>query len=439
MKQRLKVFLFTGVAFLLCFSASGQTVDEKLNDLIVKIERLSEEPSSIEKKLALQNEYFVVLDNAINKKMQAYVNDSFSVAKAQAAEINQKKLEQLEQLKNNFLENVIYFKTTQDFKRFNAFYEYQVSFKNIMARASSVRSKSGMVGLKRLLGNIKNGFRLLEPFTKMGYYTVFPELSDEKGTPLTMIANNYFEKVAINRKIEVEIQGKDHINQNLPKGEINIILGNHVSADNDAIVLSRLGLESYVTFGALNLKGEGIFSLATHSLFTGVLNRIDLQRDLILLGRGTNPLERLAEVLKSGRTQNLFLFPQGMISLGFNETNPIKPNFSEKTIRFLQNQGFKVNLHVLTMPDNFENSLSLERETSVGKTLRAVVSESIKDETLRSVFERIGSEGTDSFIRYLWIKNIRKFHPDYLGVLSDEEIVRNNPSIVKSCNQLFLN
>ena len=55
-----------------------------------------------------------------------------------------------------------------------------------------------------------------------------------------------------------EIQAKA-----LAENEINIILSNHVSAERDAVALSSLNLDSYVTFGALNLKGEGIFSVAT--------------------------------------------------------------------------------------------------------------------------------------------------------------------------------
>ena len=40
------------------------------------------------------------------------------------------------------------------------------------------------------------------------------------------------------------------------------------------------------------------------------------QRDLVLLGQGGgDPIEKLANVLNAQRTKNLFIFPQGMISL----------------------------------------------------------------------------------------------------------------------------
>ncbi len=415
------------------------SVDQNLDDLLTKLEH-SYTHSDLESYLqlngeqkqeiiALENKYLQSLDHAIKEKMLEYVEQSYQIALTEAKQLKKQKQwtslqfryfkNNLERKKAKFIKTQIFFGTAKDFQRFNSFREYNKAVQEVLKEDQA--KWNFFKGLKNLISQIQRGLQLLLPFTKLSYYTLFPRLDDSRGTPLTKAADEFFHKQKELDNVKIQISGREHLESDLKNKEINIILSNHVNADNDAMVLSELKLKDYITFGALNLKGEGIFSIATHPAFSFVLNRIDQQRDIILLGRGINPIEKLIDILSSGRTSNLFLFPQGMISLGFNESNPLKPSFSEKVILPLIEAGFKVNLHLMSMPDNFVSS-SHEKT----KSLRAFIEKPLNNEDIKKIITEQGPESMDRIIRMQWIKRIRQFDKDYLGLIAKDQDLLNS-------------
>lgn len=412
--------------------------DLQLEALLTKLESIYTN-SSLENYLEHDNEkkqeimeleakYLQNLDQAIKEKMLEYVEQSHQIAINEALHLKNDKQwssfqfrkfkKSLNKKREQFLKAQVFFGTSKDFHRFNSFREYNKATQEVLKEAP-VRI-TFLSQMKNLISQIIRGVQLLIPFAKLSYYTLFPMMDDNKGTPLTKAADHFFHKQKELDDVKIKISGRQNLEQKLKNKEINIILSNHVNADNDAMVLSELHLKDYVTFGALNLKGEGIFSIATHPVFSFVLKRIDQQRDIILLGRGINPIEKLIDILSSGRTSNLFLFPQGMISLGFNETNPLKPSFSEKVILPLIEAGFDVNLNLMSMPDNFTAN---DQKT---KNLRAFIEKPLSNEDIKKIIQEQGPESLDRIIRMQWIKRIRQFDKDYLGLIAKDQDLLNS-------------
>ena len=388
--------------------------DERLEQLIQKIENIyAQDHIQFADTINYEKEYLAELDLAINERMSFYVDQSFAAIQKNLTPNTQPELQEIKNKYQDFQDSKKYFGTGKDFLRFNAFYAFNQSLRALLG---SQAKPSWLQSLSRLMKQIYRGLVLLRPFFRLSFNTLFPTIDDKIGTPLTKSADKYFQKIAELDGITVATHGSLVPPAHGPQ-VINLILANHVSAKFDAIALSALNLDSYITFGALNLSGEGIFSIATHPAFKSVLKRIDQQRDIILLGREQDPIEKLKDVLKSGRTHNLFLFPQGMISLGFNETNPLKPSFSEKVIQELLNAGFKIRLQIMSMPDNFEETLKPQPSSEHGKNLRVNLSTPIEDQELRQILEKNGPAGMDLYIRMHWIRTLRQFHSEYLGVV----------------------
>ncbi len=421
------------IILILAHAAKASTLsvtDEQLELLLKKIELFYVEDSSplrsTSESLEIEKVYLSQLDIAITERMSTYVDQSYNEIQKQLEDnVSSERwkkpqaeavLALLKQKHLEFQESKKYYGTGKDFKRFNAFYSYNQSIQQLLG---SDKDHSWFQKLIYLMKQIYRGLRLARPFAKLSFYTLFPFTDDNRGTPLTSAADEYFSKIAKLDSINVKFEGDRKINAANKPDEINLIISNHVSAKYDAIVLSKLNLGSYITFGALNLKGEGIFSIAMHPFFRGILKQIDKQKDVILLGREHEPVKKLIDVLKAERSPNLFLFPQGMISLGFDETNPLKPNFSEKIIKELLNAGFNVRLQLMTMPDNFEYDLSFDSTSESSKVLRAFLSKPIEDQELREIIKVSGPAALDQMIRMHWVRMTRKHNTEFLGVVSE--------------------
>jgi len=328
-------------------------------------------------------------------------------------------LDRLSESKARFDDATKNYGSGKDFKRFNAFRDYLIAYQNVL-------DLSGVTGLYRnsrllrgldtlrelfrdLIQSLRIGVRLVGPALKLMHATLLQTRSAKGSTPITTAATGLFHKWGEISGLKTELIGQENRPKERP-GEVNIYLPNHTDAFLDMYVTAALGLKSYITVGALNLKGTNIFSLATVTALQPLIKRIQQNDHFILLGQGEPGLERLIAAFKENKSPNLLIFSQGMVSLGLEETNPIRDGLP-RLIQELHRAGLKVNLVPVVMPDNSRFMSQFDRgfvmKSDYGDNLRVEVGKVIEDSALRFLEQNGKLELINSFVRSWWLSHLR--------------------------------
>lgn len=345
--------------------------------------------------------------------------------KAQTASFK-RLLEKLETSRAAYLENENHFGQPKDFLRFNAFHDYMNSYLDLLDATAAWSSPPKSRLLSAFLA-IRSALREAVQFAKVGWaiarpvlrlcYAVFFEAKTGPGrTPITTSALTIFEQWGKISGLLVDVRGQERVPIAGPD-DFNIFVPNHVDAFLDAYVGSQLGIKNYITVGALNLKGTKIFSLAAEGS-ESLLKQVDKNDHFFLLGRGHDTLKKIVDAVKAKKSRNMFIFTQGMVSLGLQETNPVRDGLP-RIIEAIQEAGFKVNVIPVSMPDNgrlLRVRSGLLMESDSGPRLRATFEEPLRDEALR----RMSREGTlttlNDALRAIWMRSLATDQQHILGM-----------------------
>ncbi len=352
------------------------------------------------------------LNEDIGVAYKTFVMESFKLV--QKSKTPAEDIVKLNASKEKCLEAMVLLGTATDFQRFNAFYEYRKLFFRI-SKEHGVELPEDFKQMKLAKSPMmtKALLKTKIPFLQFVWASLVSGLRSSDSTPTTKAADRFFEKQGEVVGAKVEFKGKLQISEE-PK-QVNVVVLNHVDGFFDAVTIAAFKLDSYLTFGALNLKGEGIFSVASNKLFSPIVKLLEKNKDVILLGQGNaDPLQSMIKSIKEGRSNTVVLFPQGMISAGFDETLPVKKGFSEKVVRAFQNAGYSVNLQIVTSVDRFSKE---NRTTSNGKKMTVVIDPVIPNGPITKALS-VGGDALDLLIRRTWIDRISENTGDYRGVRS---------------------
>lgn len=352
------------------------------------------------------------LNEAISIAYKTFVMESFKLVQKSKTPIDDVK--RLYAAKEKCLEAMVLLGTATDFQRFNSFYEYKKLFFSISKQHGVELSDDfKQMQIEKSPMMTKALLKTKIPFLQFVWASLVSGLLKSDSTPTTKAADRFFEKQGDVVGAKVEFKGKLQISEQTT--HVNVVVLNHVDGFFDAVTIAAFKLDSYLTFGALNLKGEGIFSVASNKLFSPIVKLLVKNKDVILLGQGNaDPLQSMINSIKEGRSNTVVLFPQGMISAGFDETLPVKKGFSEKVVRAFQNAGYSVNLQIVTSVDRFSKS---NQNASNGKKMTVVIDPVISNGAITKALS-VGGDALDLLIRRTWIDRISENTEDYRGVRS---------------------
>ena len=236
---------------------------------------------------------------------------------------------------------------------------------------------------------------------------------------------------------EVEIEGREF----LPKGgpligkTVNLIVPTHRNPILDHILMSEFDLQSYLLVMApLPLLGE-----------------VD---SVVAVKHGADPVAKILTQLSLGKTDTVFIYPEGSVGAGLFETRPVREKFVWGLVMGLKNAGYDVNL----IPVTYLNSGRFVDESSMGDffksigkekgtVLKAKVSEPI-DGRLITLLENVGSHSAvGRFIRATWLETLptdKEFLNGVLRVMPANErfqqllkIPRPALRVLNSCQEVF--
>lgn len=363
------------------------------------------------------------LDQSILAAYSKFVVESFELVRL--AGIPTADIQTLDLAKIKFLKTLKFFGTADDFQRFNSFYNYRKLFFNL-AQQYDLNLPENFKTLQT--ENAEQQFKFTPelnlPILKLLWASFFSGFSKTKSTPTTHAADHFFKVQGKLSGVDIQLKGQLDISKD--PNVINLIVVNHFDAFFDAITIAGFNLPSYLTFGALNLRGEGLFSIASYDFFKPAMKILTNNKDVILLGQNDgNPLEKLIHSINEGRSNTVVLFPQGMIASGFEETLPLKADFSEKVIGAFQKAGYKVDLQIVTSANRYSTTNNI----SQGKRkLISVIDAKITDSEIRKIIEVGGGQALDLLIRRTWINRVAEFYPNYNGI----RVIAN------ACSQFYL-
>lgn len=412
------VVKFVAMLVILTGSVAARAQIETVDDVVALISSdgpiLEHDATAVRAWVESQIRFESELDAEISDEMRRYVDSTYELAAAEVPSGRER--ERLTLARGHFLDTLALFGTAKDFQRFNAFRAYRLQL-TLLQKLNPETSSSMRLRLadlwRRLVFIVHRAIALSGPFAQLAWASVIDGARASNGTPTTLAANKFFEATAKVDGFDVVLQGDTIVTGRSPSA-VNLIVLNHVSAVHDAMVIAALGLDSYLTFGAINLDGEGMFSLARLPIMRPVLRRITANRDVILLGQGGDPIQRIVQSVLEGRSNNILVFPQGMVSAGFDETLPIKANFSQKLLGALNAAGVSTRLQIVTMPDNFD-FVSLAKIDSRTKRLRAFIDKPIEASALARLETIAGPRAVDAVIRATWIRRITETQTSYRG------------------------
>lgn len=355
------------------------------------------------------------LNEAIEAAYKAFTTESFEIVKK--SNVPELEIKKLKAAKEKFLEALVLIGTGNDFQRFNAFYDYRREFFRIAKQHKiELPEEFKKMKIEKSLKLSKAIPQSLVSFLRFIWATFVSGVIKSDTTPTTVAADRFFAEQGKHAGVDVDFKGKLELSQS--SKTVNLVVLNHVDALYDAVTISAFKLDSYLTFGALNLKGEGIFSVASNNLFSPIMKLLVKNKDVLLLGQGNaDPLQRMIRSINEGRSNTVVLFPQGMIATGFDETLPIKNGFSDKVIKSLQDAGYKVNLQVVTSVNRFEQPV--EKKLGQRKKISAVIDPVLNDADIRRAMQAGGGKVLDLWIRRTWIERISEYSPGYQGVKKD--------------------
>ncbi|MCM2280348.1 MAG: HAD-IIIA family hydrolase [Bdellovibrionaceae bacterium] len=353
--------------------------------------------------------------------------------------------------------------TPKDNQRYNAFRDVILSYDRLLSAMGATAQPTPETTLwRRFLTAVQFQIRSVWMLTKLGMTSMGPLLRLWTGifltpntgpghTPITTATIDLFERWGRASGLNVDIEGRDRIPKAGPR-EINIYLPNHIDANLDFYVLSQLEMENFVTVGALNIKGTAFFSFATSGIFEPLLKQIMKNDHFFLVGQGERVLDRMVEAFHKGKSRHLLFFSQGMVSLGFQETNPVRDGLMRMIVR-LRDEGFRVNLVPVIMPDNnvyLSTGESLQLRSDTGPQMSASVGTVITDEMLTQITAQGRLDAIPDWLRAHWVTGLRNDRDRVAGLRrwshGMEEFERRGwvpasqdapPSHPRNCETLF--
>lgn len=400
----------------------------------------------------LQHKWFLRLSQSTSELLKFSIK---SRSTEKEFESHAKLFNELNEKANVFNSYSEYYGTQNDYRRYNAFIDYLSNFNRVIDHAkvfSKITNiKSTLSGfsmdLKQLLILGKVGLMTMGPSLKFAYSILFQLKSPNGQTPITKAALDFFGNWAKGSGLELSIEGLENIPLT-KSGEVNIFLPNHVDPSLDLALASQLGLKNLLTVGALNIKGNRFFGFAVSEKWQPFLRQFTRNDHFFIVGQGHSIIDDLTDALVSEKSRNFLFYSQGITSLGFNETNPVR-NGLGKLIRHLRQAGLKVNLVPVVMPDQelllkYQKSLILK--TDSGNSIRAKVLPTISDQDLSELENQNRLPILGPWLRQLWVSELHTDSERVIGIkrwhlILDELRARQwipQLSIKNKCSQIFI-
>lgn len=273
--------------------------------------------------------------------------------------------------------------------------------------------RRGLVWLARQLPNMIRltiaGFRILA--------AVLSKKTPSSGTPFTRQVDELFRALGEIQGYEVHLTGESRIPRSSPPEVVNLFAPTHRHGVTDNITFSHLRLGDYLVFNAVDQLPV---------LPRSLKDRVATTNGLIPVGKGRGPsVDRALQVLRSGISRNILIYPEGTVSEGFRGTRPPRPNFGEGLVRRIREAGYELNLVPVTYPDNARFlDLPPLSDTPADRQRRVIVSRPLDAAMIDALLEAGGGAAINRMVRLAWLEQLPTDDRHFLGQDRIREVER---------------
>ena len=353
--------------------------------------------------------------------------------------------DRLASLHEDYLRQKIQFGQGKDYKRYTAvasFFNEQNRFaselkklfprKNASARVTQLLDAS-LDTLRRVSGFISVTKKMARPAAK-ALVEAFRVQTPPRRTGFSDAWLDLFRQWGKASGLRVEIEGAEHL-ANTGEEVVSIIAPIHREANLDAVALAGLQLDDSIVFGALNLEKHPIFGATGNPLMRPVVRALEDHDNFILVtSKQEDPLVKVVRLLKGGKTQKVIIFPEGQVSLGMNESRPVRESFSTKFLEKLSQEGIRYQVVPVTLGNggpllHFETSLN-QLKVDPGKETLNVKFHAPVDQ---AAFERLSkanhAEDFNYLLRAIWLENLPSDSHYLLGQARWSDVVEKSAGL----------